>query len=148
MANNFWTPDKQARLAALWKEGKTARKIAVVLRTTRNAVIGKARRMKLEPRTGAYFIAEIKQIRAKPAPGKAQVKPPELKQAEKKKVYPIINIMDLRAGQCRYPIGHPGEKGFTFCAAKTNRRGVYCEEHQTICYTPKTEKVDKKPTRS
>ena len=47
-----WTPERESKLRALWKEGRTASQIAALLGdTTRNAVIGKAHRLNLEART-------------------------------------------------------------------------------------------------
>ena len=46
-----WTDEKVEKLKELWKKGHTASQIASMLgETTRNAVIGKAHRLKLEAR--------------------------------------------------------------------------------------------------
>ena len=46
-----WTPEKEKKLRELWKKGHSASQIAGMLEgTTRNAVIGKAHRLKLEAR--------------------------------------------------------------------------------------------------
>ena len=47
-----WTSEKEQKLRQLWIEGHSGSQIAVMLgNTTRNAVIGKAHRLKLEART-------------------------------------------------------------------------------------------------
>ena len=47
-----WNSEKEQKLRQLWKEGHSGSQIAVMLgNTTRNAVIGKAHRLKLEART-------------------------------------------------------------------------------------------------
>ena len=47
-----WTPKKEEKLKELWKKGYSGSQIANMLGdTTRNAVIGKAHRLKLEART-------------------------------------------------------------------------------------------------
>ena len=47
-----WTPEKETKLRELWKKGHSGSEIAKLLGdTTRNAVIGKAHRLKLESRT-------------------------------------------------------------------------------------------------
>ena len=43
----MWTKDQIEILKTLWRRGESARIIALQLRTTRNAVIGKANRLKL-----------------------------------------------------------------------------------------------------
>ena len=46
-----WTPERESKLKELWKKGHTASEIASLLgETTRNAVIGKAHRLKLQAR--------------------------------------------------------------------------------------------------
>ena len=47
-----WTPEKEEKLRLYWKKGHSGSQIARLLGdTTRNAVIGKAHRLKLEART-------------------------------------------------------------------------------------------------
>ena len=47
-----WTPEKEEKLRQYWKKGHSGSQIARMLgNTTRNAVIGKAHRLKLEART-------------------------------------------------------------------------------------------------
>jgi hypothetical protein len=50
-----WTPDLEAQLRAMWDAGRTGGDIAEALGfgLSRNAIIGKARRMRLAPRTRA-----------------------------------------------------------------------------------------------
>ena len=46
-----WTPEREEKLRQLWKKGHSGSQIARILGdTTRNAVIGKAHRLKLEAR--------------------------------------------------------------------------------------------------
>ena len=46
-----WTPEKEEKLRQYWKKGHSGSQIARMLgNTTRNAVIGKAHRLKLEAR--------------------------------------------------------------------------------------------------
>ena len=47
-----WTPEREEKLKELWNKGHTGSQIANMLgETTRNAVIGKAHRMKLKTRS-------------------------------------------------------------------------------------------------
>ena len=47
-----WTPEREEKLKQLWKKGHSGSQIANMLGdTTRNAVIGKAHRLKLEARS-------------------------------------------------------------------------------------------------
>ena len=46
-----WTPEREEKLKELWKKGHSGSQIANILGgTTRNAVIGKAHRLKLQAR--------------------------------------------------------------------------------------------------
>ena len=66
-----WTDERVELLTKLWSEGKTAAEIAKELGgVTRNAVIGKAHRLKLSNR-----VSPIQQNK-KPAPVKVQAAPP------------------------------------------------------------------------
>ena len=58
-----WTPEREDKLRELWKKGHSGREIASILTgTTRNAVIGKAHRLKLE-RRGESRKSEKKQTK-------------------------------------------------------------------------------------
>ena len=47
-----WTPEKEKKLRELWKKGYSASQISSMIEgKTRNAVIGKAHRLKLEARS-------------------------------------------------------------------------------------------------
>jgi GcrA cell cycle regulator len=64
MSDYYWTNDKTALLENLWcKDGLTATECAAILRTTRNAVIGKVHRMKYPKRKAQKF-----KPKAAPAP--------------------------------------------------------------------------------
>jgi len=48
--STFWTPERKEDLALMWNEGIETRIIGKALGATKNAVIGKAHRMRLTPR--------------------------------------------------------------------------------------------------
>ena len=49
-----WTTERENKLRELWKKGHSGSEIANILgNTTRNAVIGKAHRLKLEARSAS-----------------------------------------------------------------------------------------------
>lgn len=134
-----WTDDRVALLKKLWGEGKTAAEIAKELGgVTRNAVIGKAHRLKLSNR-----VSPIQQNK-KPAPVKVaantQAPPPPKKPA--KEVVPDNRVRtpltDLKAGQCRWPLGDPRDKNFGFCGAECLPGLPYCLEHAQSAYQPAT----------
>lgn len=144
-----WTDDRVSILKELWGDGHTAAEIAKKLGgVTRNAVIGKAHRLKLSNR-----VSPIQQNK-KPANKNTQRKP-----VEKAKVTPAIvvekavkstakaavvssgelySLMDLKPRMCRWPSGDPREDDFGFCGDKTISGIPYCEEHAKLAYQAAT----------
>jgi len=50
-------------------------------------------------------------------------------------------VLDLRAKQCRWPIGHPTDEGFHFCRAQVSAGGgSYCAAHRATALLPATQK--------
>ena len=131
-----WTDERVELLTKLWGEGKTAAEIAKELGgVTRNAVIGKAHRLKLSNR-----VSPIQQNK-KPAPVKA---PPV--QAPERKVQKIaeqenregIPLMALKPNACRWPFGDPQDENFGFCGAPCIAGLPYCAEHAKVAYQAAT----------
>ncbi len=151
-----WTDDRVSLLTKLWGEGHTAAEIAKQLGgVTRNAVIGKAHRLKLSNR-----VSPIQQNR-KPANKNVERKAPVEKvvkanvSAHPKSNAPAVirkvkeevrdipagdlyDLMDLQPRMCRWPSGDPKEEGFGFCGAKTISGIPYCAEHAKLAYQPAT----------
>ncbi|MCK5285007.1 MAG: gcrA cell cycle regulator family protein [Alphaproteobacteria bacterium] len=127
-----WTDDRVALLKKLWGEGKTAAEIAKELGgVTRNAVIGKAHRLKLSNR-----VSPIQQNK-KPVPKPPEKKPeiPVIQNNKKKKTIPLI---DLKGGECRWPLGDPREENFGFCGEQALAGLPYCAEHAKLAYQAAT----------
>lgn len=128
-----WSDDRVDLLKKLWGEGKTAAEIAKELGegVTRNAVIGKAHRLKLSSR-----ISPIQQ-NTKKIKSNNEAPPAALRRPAKK--VPIylgkqIQMEDLRDKMCRWPNGDPQTDDFSFCGCKTLEGTPYCENHATIAY--------------
>lgn len=128
-----WTDDRVALLTKLWGEGKTAAEIAKELGgVTRNAVIGKAHRLKLSNRVSPIQQNNKKPV-AKPAPVK---KPKEVAAADAKRQK--YALTDLGARQCRWPIGDPRDENFGFCGGESISGLPYCSEHAQVAYQAAT----------
>lgn len=135
-----WTDDRVALLKKLWGEGKTAAEIAKALGgVTRNAVIGKAHRLKLSNRLSP--IQQNKKPLKKPAntsraPEKKPQPPqnplPDDEQARGKK------LIDLKANECRWPYGDPQHADFGFCGERVIAGLPYCPECVSKAYQPAT----------
>lgn len=52
-----------------------------------------------------------------------------------------VTLIDLKANQCRWPIGDPKKSEFCFCGA-TAQKQPYCEEHRRIAYQQRKQKED------
>ena len=125
-----WSDDRVALLKRLWGEGKTAAEIAKELGegVTRNAVIGKAHRLKLSSRMSP--IQQNKKIKSDAAPPvqrKPMKKIPIFKGKE-------IKMEDLRDKMCRWPNGDPQTEEFSFCGCGAVEGLPYCPEHAKIAY--------------
>ena len=136
-----WTDDRVATLKKLWGEGKTAAEIAKELGgVTRNAVIGKAHRLKLSNR-----VSPIQQNKKVAAPKPQNQNKPAAEVQPRKRVKEFIDdgreripLSELKPGQCRWPIGDPREKNFGFCGCKALPGLPYCLECSQIAYQPAT----------
>ena len=144
-----WTPERQKKLKDLWKKGYTASQIAEEIgETTRNAVIGKAHRLKLEARavskkTSATLISkkdknsEIKQGKlSRKARFKSLLLDKNFEPENPKK------LEELTDDTCRWPIGHPYEAKFYFCGRKPLEKFPYCKLHVLYAFQPKNAKED------
>jgi GcrA cell cycle regulator len=129
-----WTNERVALLRKLWGEGKTAAEIANALGgVTRNAVIGKAHRLKLSNR-----VSPIQQNLKTPEP--ANISRKEIKPVVAKKVAVTVakslnvKMTDLKPRMCRWPKGDPRDADFSFCGAESADGLPYCEAHAKAAY--------------
>ncbi len=142
-----WTDDRVDVLKKLWGDGHTAAEIAKKLGgVTRNAVIGKAHRLKLSNRISPIQqnkkpanknVARKKIIEKAPAP---IAKSPNIV-AEKQPAIAsenLYSLMDLKPRMCRWPSGDPKEENFGFCGDETISGIPYCEEHAKLAYQAAT----------
>lgn len=130
-----WTDERVALLKKLWGEGKTAAEIAKELGSvTRNAVIGKAHRLKLSNR-----VSPIQQNAKKPAPTPAKKPEKKVKVVQEKYEETLpdekgVSMEELGAGNCRWPLGDPRDENFSFCGAGALSGLPYCARHTKLAY--------------
>jgi GcrA cell cycle regulator len=122
-----WTEERIAELIRLWEAGHSASHIGKVLGVSKNAVIGKAHRLKLPPRP-----SPIRRSATPRAPRAAPVP----KRVPKMPARPIMRAARAHGGasSCLWPIGDPSTPDFHFCGAQAEPGKPYCLEHCARAY--------------
>jgi|TARA_B100001094_G_C18041223_1_gene725100 GcrA cell cycle regulator len=143
-----WTIEKVEKLKNLWSKGHTASQIAEMLgETTRNAVIGKAHRLKLEARAPSKNQSSLSKNENK------QTKRPAQTMSRKSKFQSILldkefesekptSLENLTDSTCKWPIGHPDEENFYFCGRSPEGEFPYCKLHVLYAFQPKGQKEE------
>ena len=146
-----WTPEKVSKLKELWGKGNTAGQIASIIgAVTRNAVIGKAYRLKL---TEKFF---SKNINFKQTSRNLENAPQPERKTRRSKFKSLLldknfeqenpkSLEELHDKICRWPIGHPDEPHFYFCGRKSMKDFSYCKLHVLYAFQPKNKKEDGVP---
>ena len=143
-----WTQEKEEKLRQLWEKGHTASQIAEILGdTTRNAVIGKAHRLKLAARApNKKSVAQKKEV--------SNVQNRNDKQISRKSRFKSIlldknfepenpkKLEELGDNNCRWPIGHPDQEGVYFCGRSPIEGFSYCKLHVLYAFQPKNQKEE------
>lgn len=139
-----WTDERVTLLKELWGEGKTAAEIAKILGgVTRNAVIGKAHRLKLSGR-----VSPIQQnTRPETVENRARENVRQAKAAVSREGASIravvpsdyipgkgIKLVELRERHCRWPMGDPKDENFMFCGHDAVSGLPYCEHHAKVAF--------------
>lgn len=128
-----WTVERIETLTQLWSEGHSCTEVARLMGgISRNAVIGKVRRLDLPKRR----TVSRKQPTNRP---KAKRPPVEAVQTE-----PIVTddgyitfpttLVDLGAHNCRWPHGDPKDDRFGFCGQPAVEGKPYCAAHCRRAY--------------
>ena len=127
-----WTEERIEELARLWDAGHSASHIGKIMGVSKNAVVGKAHRLKLPARP-----SPIRGERpARPAPRPLPKPRPMLEVVPKAAPRPVRRRNG--AGGCLWPIGDPGDSDFHFCGEVEQAGKPYCPEHCARAYIVKS----------
>jgi len=143
-----WSEEREAKLRELWEKGHTASQIAEILGdTTRNAVIGKAHRLKLAARaTSKKSEKQKKQFASDQNKQQGYIGRKERfksllldKNFEPENPKKLEELVDKN---CRWPIGHPDQEDFYFCGRSPIEGFSYCKLHVLYAFQPKNPKEE------
>ena len=144
-----WNTDRIEQLRRYFDAGLTCSQIAREIGVTRNAVIGKMNRMGLS-RPRDVLSAQMRRAAklARPKPQRNWRRLTIIAQrkmlrdaypAAEPEEIPIYNgrgctLLELRQGQCRWPINEPGAENFCFCGNEQFHGMPYCVGHARLAY--------------
>ena len=143
-----WDETREAKLKELWEKGHTASQIAEMLGgTTRNAVIGKAHRLKLAGRVQSKKTERPKKQTLTPQSKEERYisRRSKFKSLLLDKNFEPENpkkLEELGDKNCRWPIGHPDEENFYFCGRSPIEGFSYCKLHVLYAFQPKNQKEE------
>ncbi len=143
-----WTEEKVNKLKELWGKGNTASQIAEIIGgISRNAVIGKAHRLKLSSKIikrsrssstiNSYF-EETNNVRKR----SRKVKFRSLLLDKNFEPAKNLSLEQLSENTCKYMEGHPNESSSSFCGRKTVEKFSYCPLHLIVVFQPRGKKED------
>ena len=145
MAGSAWSQDRIATLKTLWTDGLSASQVAKQLGgVTRNAVIGKIHRLGLSRRAQPPMPAQrAREAGPRAAKRSAQIKartalyepfPPSRSAPLPQGPGLISSMTDLGLHVCKWPIGDPKARDFSFCGRSAI--GPYCPTHKAQAVRP------------
>ncbi|HEY5598213.1 MAG TPA: GcrA family cell cycle regulator [Kiloniellales bacterium] len=142
-----WTEERVTELSRLWETGYSASAIGKMLGVSKNAVVGKAHRMRLEARPSPIrrdqrvrmrrrvpMPIRLNDLRPAAAPPPTPAAPPAPRLAVRR---------DGKGPNCLWPIGDPGEADFHFCGAPAAESKPYCPEHCARAYITRSRADDR-----
>jgi GcrA cell cycle regulator len=144
-----WPDETVYRLRALWDEGLSITQIGLQLGVSRNAVVGKARRIGLPHRPSPIIRDGQPRPPRQNRPGRpkgptlpplrcldggAQRRSPRNQEAKMERPTAATSIFIRKPTPCCWPEGDPGEPGFRFCEAPSEIGRPYCSEHCARAY--------------
>lgn len=162
--SELWTEEGERLIIELWDKGFSGYQIAVALKTTRSAILGKISRMRRKGMTfqRSYDPSRVKGKVKQPTPVNLphvvatvqalKIKKPE---PEPKPIVVIIpepppysgkplTILEGTNDTCKYSVSGTRASNYLFCGGPVHKRSL-CKEHYSLCYVPHKRDVSVKP---
>lgn len=149
-----WSENQTKILRDMHAAGKTAADIARAVGKTRNAVLGKVKRLGLATSRHVYLdrLKKAARARSKEISEKAIIRKNETKKKGAQKPSPetdydrvdpstpgLIRLADLSSKTCRYPLNNAAQGEYYFCGGTPKEGRPYCSDHCAVVYQPKKE---------
>ena len=145
-----WTAEREEKLQQLWKKGYSGSQIAQMLGegATRNSVLGKAFRLKLQARVVTKKTTTKTNTETDNSP---EIKPQKLGRKAKFKALLLdknfeaenpTKLEDLTDNHCKWPLGEKMKPAIFFCGRKPLEKFTYCKLHFLYAYQPKNAKEE------
>jgi len=154
----IWTDQNIRDLREMWTQGKSTKAIGTAIGVTKNAVVGKGRRLGLAPRPSplrplgsgkvpfSYRPATPRQLAHPDVPVNiARRSPPEPLRPVVRVIppSPLLAVLPTPAPirlspvrSCCWPIGEPRDRAnFRFCGDPIGGRQSYCEVHHRMAHS-------------
>jgi len=122
----FWFGDRVERLKELWPEHSASYIARLFGNLSRNAIIGKANRLKLPRKKPSGNTTP----RIRPRPKPVAPPPPEPPPVPMQPEFLALTFDELETGDCRYPQGE--YVPFRFCGQMAEEGSSYCRFHRRI----------------
>ena len=120
---NGWTEERLEKLKALWEQGLSISSIGEELGVTRNAIAGKAHRLKLKKRQSPI------------AQKKAAPKEEVIEEPTELPLRLALRKLNWSRSKCAWPTGDPKHNDFYFCGAPILTGKPYCAAHCADAFT-------------
>lgn len=153
-----WTDERISELTKLWNDGLSTAEIGKMLGISKNAVVGKAHRLRLSSRPSPIrrmamrpltprMPREPRSTSAPALPASVAMTPPRQSQSHATptpapaKIRVETPVLQLSNQRCMWPVGHPGDGDFHFCGERSLVGKPYCATHCAVAYVkakPKT----------
>jgi GcrA cell cycle regulator len=135
-----WTAERIELLRTLFASGLSSREIALEIGVSRNAVIGKISRLKLNTGEGRRSAAKGEPKVRRPVSQRSTMRALRAEQPQSLiEGMPIpdshrCSLLELTDQTCRWPIGNPTDAEFWFCGNEPVEGLPYCVGHARIAY--------------